>query len=121
MKKLSMFLLATVLVFASCKKEGIGGKSSVSGAVKHHALPIPNAVVYIKYGATEFPGTDVSVYDASTVSNSAAKYEFKELQKGDYYLYSVGYDSAISLPVTGGFGVFLKNRESKTVDVPVVE
>lgn len=114
-------MFVSVFAFASCKKEGIGGKSSVSGFVKHHVVPIPNAVVYIKYGATEFPGSDVSLYDASTVTDASAKYEFKELQKGDYYLYSVGYDSAISLPVTGGFGVFLKNRESKTVDVPVVE
>ena len=121
MKKLSVFLLLSVFAIASCKKEGTGGKSSVSGAVKHHSQIIPNAVVYIKYGATEFPGSDVSVYDASTVATTSAKYEFKELQKGDYYLYSVGYDSAISLPVKGGFGVVLKKNEAKTADVPVTE
>lgn len=121
MKKLSLLIIVSVFAFTACKKEGTGGKSSVSGAVKHHSLVIPNAVVYIKYGATEFPGNDVSLYDASTTASSSAQYEFKELQKGDYYLYSVGYDSAISMPVTGGLGVFLKNREDKKVDVPVVE
>lgn len=121
MKKLSVFMLVTVFAFTSCKKEGTGGKSSVSGFVKHHSLAIPNAVVYIKYGATEFPGADVSKYDASTVADASAKYEFKELQKGDYYIYGVGYDSLLMEPVTGGIGLFLKRNEAKKTDVPVTE
>lgn len=121
MKQLSLLMLVSVLTFTACKKEGTGGKSSVSGTVKHHAIVIPNAVVYIKYGATEFPGADVSVYDASVVANASAQYEFKELQKGDYYIYGVGFDSSQMQTVTGGIGIFLKKNEAKKTDVPVTE
>lgn len=117
-----ILIVVGISVFAvACKKEGTGGKSSVSGAVKHHATTVPNAIVYIKYGATEFPGTDVSKYDASTVATASAHYEFKELQKGDYYLYATGYDSTIQHQVAGGVGVVLKKNEAKTSDVPVTE
>jgi hypothetical protein len=117
-------LVASLLFsFGSCKKEGTGGKSSVSGNVKHHSKLIPNAIVYIKYGATEFPGVDISLYDDQITSDTNAHYEFKELQKGDYYLYGVGMDGigASSYQVSGGVGIKLKRNESITIDVPVTE
>jgi hypothetical protein len=105
----------------SCRKEGTGGKSSVTGNVKHHSMIIPNAVVYIKYGATNFPGTNISNYDASTTADASAHYEFKDLRKGDYYLYAVGYDAVGGYIVTGGTGVKLKYNKETAIDVPVTE
>lgn len=119
--KLTLILLGIVVFSTACKKEGLGGKASVSGTVKHHATPIPKATVYIKYGATEFPGADVAAYDASMVSDASAGYKFLELQKGDYYLYAVGFDSLNMQYVSGGIGVVLKKNETKTTEVPVVE
>ena len=120
-----LFIYCTAIVFitisGSCKKNGIGGSGSLSGLVKHHAKPIPNAVVYIKYGASEFPGADVSLYDDHSTSNGDAHYEINNLRKGDYYLYGVGFDYSINQKVTGGIGVSLGNKESKSVDVPVTE
>lgn len=118
-----LFNFITILFFSfsSCKKEGPGGKSSVSGNVKHHQELIPNAVVYIKYGAKEFPGGDISLYDDKVTSDTNAHFEFKELQKGDYYLYGVGYDFTGSYTVTGGVGVTLKRNKSSEVDIPVTE
>lgn len=124
MKKNSKLFVAVLLsgiIAVACKKEGTGGKSSVSGAVKHHTELIPNAIVYIKYDAKEFPGANVSIYDASSPADANAHYEFKELQKGDYYLYAVGYDSTEQVQVTGGIGVKLKRNEAKVTDVPVTE
>ncbi|MFL5762299.1 MAG: hypothetical protein ACJ77K_00045 [Bacteroidia bacterium] len=118
--KISLILMSA-LIISSCHKEGEGGKSSVSGTVKHHTKIIPNTVVYIKYGAKEFPGTDVSVYDASVTSDSNAHYEFKDLYKGDYYLYGVGYDNTIMEQVTGGISVELKRNKHSDIDVPVTE
>ena len=115
------FCLTLFFSFSSCKKEGTGGKSSVSGNVKHHQELIPNAIVYIKYGATEFPGGDVSLYDDKVTSDTNAHFEFKDLQKGDYYLYGVGYDFTGSYTVTGGVGITLKRNQSSVVDVPVTE
>ena len=122
-KYIAIICLATVFAFtiSSCKKEGTGGKSKVSGKVKHHTKLIPNAIVYIKYGATEFPGADVSAYDDQVTADTNAHFEFDELQKGDYYLYGVGYDDAISESVVGGVGIKLRRNESIESDVPVTE
>ncbi|MCX6296169.1 MAG: carboxypeptidase-like regulatory domain-containing protein [Bacteroidetes bacterium] len=115
------FVTLIAMTITSCKKEGTGGKSSVSGSVKHHSRLIPNAIVYIKYGATEFPGTDISKYDDHVTSDADAHYEFKDLRKGDYYLYGAGYDTYGLFNVTGGVGIKLKYNKSITIDVPVTE
>jgi hypothetical protein len=118
---IAISVLILLFTATSCRKEGTGGKSSVSGSVKHHDRLIPNAVVYIKYGAKNFPGTDVALYDASTTADGNAHYEFKNLRKGDYYLYGVGYDNQGGYIVTGGIGVELKYNKETTTDVPVTE
>lgn len=121
LKHITVFCLTVVLVysFGSCKKEGTGGKSKVSGNVKHHTQLIPNAIVYIKYGAKEFPGADISVYDDQVTADTNAHFEFDGLQKGDYYLYGVGVDA--SDIVVGGIGITLRRNEDLNSDVPVTE
>ena len=110
-----------VLSVSSCYKEGIGGKSTVSGVVAHHGKPIPNSIVYIKYGATDFPGTDVTLFDDHTTSDGNAHYEFHNLRKGNYFLYGVGFDNGISQTVNGGVGIKLKYNKSISQDVTVTE
>ncbi len=116
-------ILLTLVIIAStsCHKEGSGGKSNVSGNVKHHTKLIPNTVVYIKYGATEFPGTDLSLYDDKTTADVNAHYEFKNLRMGNYYLYGIGNDPAYAYPVSGGIGVKLSYNKTSTIDIPVTE
>lgn len=116
-------IIATLSVFllGACKKDGTGGKSTVKGYVAHHSVKIPNAKVYIKYGATDFPGADVSVYNASVQADANGYYEIKSLLKGDYYLYGVGYDPAYTANVYGGLSVTLRNKETKEINVAVVE
>ena len=109
------------MLSVSCHKEGTGGKSGVSGLVKHHEKPISNAIVYLKYGATEFPGIDVTAYDNHTAADANAHYEFKNLRKGNYYLYSTGWDNAIMQNVSGGLAIKLKYNKTITTDVAVVE
>jgi hypothetical protein len=116
-----LFTAAIILTIGACSKEGKGGKSSVNGNVKHHSKLIPNAIVYIKYGATEFPGTDVSLYDDQITSDTNAHFEFRDLEKGDYYLYGVGFDNALMEAVKGGVSVSLKYDKSTSTDVPVTE
>ena len=121
--KSSLLIISAIvlLTVTSCLKPGTGGHSSVNGNVMHHTKLIPNAIVYIKYGATEFPGTDVSVYDDHITSDTNAHYEFKGLRRGDYFLYGVGFDNAIMLPVTGGVGITLKYDKGSESNVPVTE
>ncbi|TAL61262.1 MAG: carboxypeptidase regulatory-like domain-containing protein [Bacteroidetes bacterium] len=110
------------LLFAGCSKEGTGGKATIQGMVKHHSDPIPGAVIYIKYGAEESPGTDITYYDASATGDANAHYEFSDLKKGDYYLFAVGFDSNIVQTVIGGIPVEIKSKtETVTADVPVTE
>jgi hypothetical protein len=121
MKKYLILILAITFI-TSCTKEGPRGKGAIEGIVKHHADPIPGAVVYIKYGAKEFPGTDVTHYDDNVTSDANAKYLFSDLKKGDYYLFAIGFDSAIAEIVFGGVPVEIKNKtETVNADVPVVE
>ncbi len=120
----SAFLLLTsaFLLLTCCSKEGPGGKAAIKGMVKHHSAPIPGAVVYIKYGTKEFPGTDITYYDESVTANDSANYGFSDLRTGDYYLFAVGYDSTGPYIVTGGIPVEIKKKtETVQADVQVLE
>lgn len=121
MKTIKVILVLAVMAFVSCKKEGLGGKASVKGYVKHHSVLIPNATVYIKYGTKDSPGSDVSAYDSNVSADANGYYEIKDLQKGDYYLYGVGYDPNISENVYGGLPIKLRRKESINSDIAVVE
>jgi hypothetical protein len=114
-------IILILFITSSCTKEGTGGSSTVNGTVLHHSDPIPNCVVYIKYDAKEFPGTNTSLYDASVTADINAHYEFKGLRDGDYYLYGVGYDDGIAETVTGGIGVHLTYNKTTTTNIPVTE
>src|SRR5689334_2711014 len=115
------FSALLILTITSCHKEGSGGKASLTGYVKHHSMTIPNCVVYIKYGATEFPGSNVSSYDDHVVADGSGHYTISSLYKGDYYLYGAGYDASIMENVYGGVAVKIKKNKEITQDVPVTE
>lgn len=111
------------LAIISCKKNELGGKSSIKGKVVHHSKAIPNAIVYIKFDSKESAGTDVSKYDTKVTADANGNYEIPSLYKGDYYLYAVGEDFATPPPyiVNGGVPVNLRTKESIGIDVPVTE
>jgi hypothetical protein len=119
--KICFVFAGMLLFFNACKKEGVGGKSSVKGYAQHHGAPIPNCKIYIKYGATDFPGTNLSDYDATVTANTRAYYEFPDLRKGNYYLYGVGYDSAFAQIVVGGIGIKLRNKENLEKNIAISE
>jgi len=122
----TFFILIFSLTFlAACSKDnsaGPGGTASIQGRVMHHDLPIPNATVFIKFGAVEQPGTESSDYDSSVKGSEDASYRFDGLKKGNYFLYGIGYDSTIFQTVIGGIPITIE-REGQVVqtDVPVTE
>lgn len=117
---LLVVLLATaMLTFNSCYKEGIGGKSTISGTVTYNGKPVAYAVVYIKFGGKEFPGVDASLYDAHSTCDLSGYYDFHDLRRGDYYLYAVGYDNVSNMPVRGNGGLKLKFDKSIGYDIPL--
>lgn len=121
MKKIIALSSLLLLIFClSCKKNQLGGKSTIKGSVVHHSQIIPNATVYIKFNAKDFPGPDAGAYDDKVVADAEGRYEIK-CYKGDYYLYGVGYDNSIKEAVTGGLAVHIRNNETVNVDVAVTE
>jgi len=124
--KLFLLILLTALV-VSCNKDDESTipppTGRVFGQVMHHDELVPNATVYIKYDAIEFPGTDPSLYDdLRTASEVDATFEFANLGKGSYYLFSSGYDTLCPCSVIGGLPVAL-NTDKGTYEtiVPVTE
>lgn len=111
-----------LMISTACKKNQLGGKSQVSGYVKHHGKNISNARIFIKLKAKNFPGSDTNLYDTK-VSADANGYYSINFYKGDYYLYAFGYDYSIPAPyiVTGGTYIHLRHNEKKSVDLYVTE
>lgn len=95
----------------------------ITGHVQHHEQPIPSAMVYIKYGVTEFPGVDPSAYDDSTIANpSNGQYLFENLSRGSYYIYAKGFDRTVIDSVAGGVSIEIsKHDEIVEINVPVTE
>ena len=132
-KKYVLIGLSTILILFSCTKEddeiinvptpGKGGHAAITGHVKHHDDAIPNAMVYIKYGTLDLPGTSPGDYDDSTkASASDAHYSFDQLQKGNYYVFGIGYDSTCTCVVFGGVSVIISSStEQVETNVPVTE
>ncbi len=122
MKKV-LSILVVILIFSSCKKNQLGGDSTITGSVKHHSKIIPGATVYIKFNAKEFPGKEVSVYDANTTADSQGNFKF-DIYQGDYFLFAKGTDKSLdptNQTVTGGVPVHIRKNEDVTADVAVTE
>jgi hypothetical protein len=126
--KLSKFSLLPffLITLISCHKAGPGGDNTIVAFPHHHSKPIPNTVIYIKYGTNTFPGEDVSKYNDHKVAVAEPGEEphahFEGLRKGKYFLYGVGYDSSISQIVTGGTPTEIKTKSGESdINVPVTE
>lgn len=123
MKKISLLALCCILLLLSaCKKNELGGKARIHGKVTHHSKKIPNARVFIKFNAKEFPGTDTSQYDAKVSADAEGQFSFN-CYKGDYYLYGVGFDYDTPAPyiVDGGTPVRIRNKEELEIELAVTE
>ena len=106
----------------SCKKNQLGGKSTITGAVKHHTKIIANATIFIKFKAKDFPGTDTTLYDTKVKADVDGNYVIN-CYKGDYYLFGYGYDYALPPPyiVKGGTPVSIRNKENVVIELAVTE
>ncbi len=124
MKTILQLFLITILLLSisSCKKDQLGGKSSIKGVVTHHNTPVPDAYVYIKFNTSEFPGDDYKLYDTYVQADANGNYSFS-VYKGTYYLYASGLDLDLPPPYTvkGGLSVTIKNKEHLVRDIAVSE
>ncbi len=134
MKKYILVSLFFVCVLA-CKKAGLGGDNTVAVFPQHHGKAIPSHptwsgdplnyrdTIYVKYNATELPGTKPGDFDRIFIGEAGEEHvHLKGLQKGKYYLYAVGWDTSISQRVKGGHSLELKELTSDIdFNVPVTE
>lgn len=129
-----LFLFFVSVLFFGCRKNtsGSGGKAQINGYLLYQGTGYlqyqnnrvtKNAVVYIKYGASTFPGTDVSQYDSQQNTDSQGNFVFGTLFEGDYYLYATG---SYILPygfiqnVSGGIHVTITTRKvTLNYDIPL--
>jgi hypothetical protein len=123
---ISSIFFSLIFILSGCEKPGSGGDVKLSFWVKHHRDAIPGAIVYLKYGAKDFPGHDISKYDdylvTGTEGHDKGHGHFQNLKRGHYYLYSTGFDSAINMEVSGGIPVDITNKAGELMlDVPVSE
>jgi len=104
-----LFLLAS-LVFISCEKNeehnGSGqvivtGKNKLIVSVMHHTRSLSGIRVYLKYNATEYPGSDTTIYESKTTSDNSGIAVFENLFEGNYFLYGKGIDQGIGMTVIG--------------------
>jgi hypothetical protein len=125
--------LAIVFLLSSCKKEdkctgGSGGNLTLKVFMQHIDHAVVNLknyrdTVYIKYNTKEYPGSDISKYDATIIGEWPGDFvSIPNLQCGDYFIYGVGFESVHSYRVTGGipFSTELKDGEL-SVTIPVSE
>jgi hypothetical protein len=121
------YVFLICLVFLGCRKNesASGGKASINGFVEltgtvngvyvNGARISRNTVVYIKYDATSFPGSDVSQYDSQQNVDSKGNFNFQLMFKGSYYLYAIGdyFDAnGYYYQVAGGTQVNINTRKA---------
>lgn len=118
-------ILTTIVCNVACKKNNTGGQCEVAALPEHHGKSIYGATVYVKFGAKDLPSNPTTNYDLKIEGEPNEEHVHIEgLRYGNYFLYSVGYDSTISQVVTGGIAIKIKWKERKQeidVKVPVTE
>ncbi len=109
----------------ACKKNNVGGQCEVVAFPQHHGKSIYGATAYVKFGAKDLPANPTTNYDLKIVGEPDEEHiHIKDLRYGHYFIYSVGYDSAIAQAVTGGIALHITWSERKKevdVNVPVTE
>ncbi|HLP95529.1 MAG TPA: hypothetical protein VK168_15910 [Saprospiraceae bacterium] len=96
---MNRFLLLLIPVaFAQCRPaipEEVPLPTKICVRTQHHTVPIPNAIVYLKYNADSFPGYDQTpaYFDASFYTGADARGCIESVPEGKHWLVAFGYDS----------------------------
>ena len=111
-----IFFIFCCATFFSCKKQSgsytasnadLKGNVTLYVHVVHHTYALSNITVYLKKGATLYPGADASAYEYKAVSDANGVAEFDQLPLGAVWIYGLGTDTYINRSVTGNTGIEL--------------
>ncbi|MCI5057119.1 MAG: hypothetical protein MRY83_13485 [Flavobacteriales bacterium] len=104
----------------SCKKEGVGGESSISGNIRSSFEGIGSSTVYLKYGEDTYTALSISEYDDIKGVAAGESFVFSNLNRGDYYVFAVAYDTICGCELIGGTGVSnLGRRDHEQITINV--
>ncbi|MBX7093083.1 MAG: hypothetical protein K1X56_00055 [Flavobacteriales bacterium] len=115
MNRVSILFLFIISVFVySCEKgPGKGGKAKINVTCINGLSNMPYAQLKIKYGASSYPGQNVS-YDENATCDYTGDYTFDNLKRGDYYVYAYTTDSTGNVALEGGAHVLINNKPGET-------
>ncbi len=120
---ITLSLLSIVLFSCERNKDevaGKGGSATLKVTPQHHGDDISNSKVKLKYNTQELPASfDEEV--TTVQENGKPVATFTGLKKGNYYVYSTGYDSSIGQDVAGGIPYTIKEENTQNITVPVTE
>lgn len=107
---------------------GEGGNVTIVAYAKHHGVVIINDSLYpdsafIKFNATNSPGTSAGAYDMIVVGETGEdNVHIEGLKRGKYFIFMTGFDPASSERVTGGIPIEITQTSGEIdIDVPVTE
>ncbi len=110
MKKFQKLFLAFCFLFIGCEKNSqhdeagniiVKGTNKLIVTAMHHTWAVGNVRVFLKKDATEFPGTDTTLYDLKTTADGSGVALFENLFQGNYFLYAKGFDVTWGANVMG--------------------
>jgi hypothetical protein len=110
---------ALPLFIGSCCKEGTNGHATIVVFPVHGSTTVNNHLnypdtVYVKFNASDLPGTAPADYDAYFVGEGHEDHVHCEnLKCGDYYFYVTGFDTVANTRVVGGTHVKIRHSDRK--------
>lgn len=118
-------LLAGMLLLGACSKDDDKKTPfTLNVTPKHHGRAIDSCTIYIKYNAIDAPGN--GIYDDSVRCapvNGMPVATFRNLSRGNHFLYGYGWDPQLSPPkaVKGGFAYPDSGEDVQSVELAVSE
>lgn len=110
------------------KDDGSCGEAILIAYPQHHGAAIAGLSTYpdsafVKYNATNSPGSNPSAYDKIFVGLPGDTFvTITGLAKGPYFIMMAGFDTAVNQRVTGGIPHSLSSSSGETsLVVPVTE
>lgn len=101
---LSRTLIIGLVIFlcSGCTKNNLDRRSHICFTTQHHDLIIPNITIYVKYGATEYPGYEpLDQFHKVLTSDENGRVCMQDIPLGSHWFMAIGYDELIREQVIG--------------------
>jgi len=112
----------------TCEYAGSGGDVTLSLFPQHHGVAIVSSgthpdSAFIKFNATNSPGTAGNLYDIVLAGDSGEEHvHVHNLKRGKYFIFMTGFDTTINQRVTGGIPYTITQTSGDIdINIPVTE